>query len=207
MSMHKAFTIISAKRQGFTLIESLAVVSIIGILATITFYGISGYQKAARDTKRKSDVYALSQGFEARALDQTCSSPSDIGKYPDVAGSTSATVKWLSVNGDGGLKSDVSCNGFSSYLTTIPTDPQLGYDYFFNLNSLTAAYAAKTHYRIAASLEKNNVNSCAGDTVESNRWATVYGGVAYDCPTFNGSIHSQFSQDQNSRRYDYYVGK
>lgn len=191
-----------SKSRAFTLIESLAVVSIIGILATITFYGLSSYQRAARDATRKSDVFALSQGFEARFLDQTCGDQSQVGRYPNVITNPNATMMWLSVKG---LAKDSACNGFSSYLTVIPSDPQSSYDYYFNLNPSFAGFTVATHYRIAASLEKNNATSCTADTTESGRWVNTYGGISYDCPDLSPTVHAQFGNP--SRSYDYYFGK
>lgn len=186
------------KRKAFTLIESLAVVSIIGILATIVFYGIEGYQRTSRDTKRKSDLFAISQGFEARALDQTCSDRSQVGKYPNITSLPDATTRWQStvlLNTD----SESGCNGTftggaTPYLSLIPKDPSTGYAYYFNLN------ATATHYRLAASLEKGSAASCSADATESDRWKTISGN-AYDCPVANTDF------GVGHRAYDYYIGK
>jgi len=43
-------------KQGFTLIEMLVVISLIGILASIALVSFSSVQKQARDTTRKSDL-------------------------------------------------------------------------------------------------------------------------------------------------------
>lgn len=47
--MHKRFS-------GFTIVELLVVIVVIGILASITVVAYNGIQERARDTKRKSDV-------------------------------------------------------------------------------------------------------------------------------------------------------
>lgn len=188
-------------QSAFTLVESLAVISIIGILATIAFFGISSYEQTARDATRKSDLYAISQGFEARALDQTCNNQAAAGKYPSVA-TTPPDPKsaWLPVK-NLVTNSDSACNGSftATYLSLVPNDPQSGYAYYFTLDP------TGSHYRLAASLEKNNTNSCAADLNESSRWVSTYNGVAYDCPTLNASIHAQFGN--TARQYDYYIGK
>lgn len=49
---------------GFTLIEILVVVSIIGILASIALIGVDDARKKARDARRVSDLYQISQAIE-----------------------------------------------------------------------------------------------------------------------------------------------
>ena len=43
-------------KKAFTLVELLVVISIIGILATLTLASFTQAQKQARDTQRKSDI-------------------------------------------------------------------------------------------------------------------------------------------------------
>jgi prepilin-type N-terminal cleavage/methylation domain-containing protein len=45
-----------SKNKGFTLIEMLIVIAIIGILAGIVLTGVRGFQATARDTRRIGDV-------------------------------------------------------------------------------------------------------------------------------------------------------
>ncbi len=54
-------------KKGFTLIELLVVISIIGILASLTLVGVSGAQKQARDSQRKSDLGQYRIALEAYA--------------------------------------------------------------------------------------------------------------------------------------------
>ena len=51
-------------KAGFTLVELLVVISIIGILATITVLTFSGSQTKARDAKRKADIHAIQSALE-----------------------------------------------------------------------------------------------------------------------------------------------
>lgn len=55
------------KFKGFTLIEMLVVVSIIGILAALATVSFSSTQKQARDTQRKSDLKQYQNSLEAYA--------------------------------------------------------------------------------------------------------------------------------------------
>ena len=53
------------KRQsGFTIVELLIVIVVIGILATLVIVTFTGIQQKARDTKRKTDLGALQSTLE-----------------------------------------------------------------------------------------------------------------------------------------------
>jgi prepilin-type N-terminal cleavage/methylation domain-containing protein len=54
--------------SGFTIIELLVVISVIGILAGIAVITVPGYQQRTRDNQRKSDLSQLSAAFHAYAL-------------------------------------------------------------------------------------------------------------------------------------------
>lgn len=56
---------LAADRGGFTIVELLIVIVIIGILATLVIVTYNGIQQKARDTKRKTDVDALQGQLEA----------------------------------------------------------------------------------------------------------------------------------------------
>ena len=51
-------------RSGFTLLELLVVISIIGILIAIGSAAFSTAQKKGRDARRRADIKALQDGFE-----------------------------------------------------------------------------------------------------------------------------------------------
>lgn len=51
--------------RGFTLVEMLLVVAVIGIFATIAFASYSGAQKATRDAKRQAALNEIAAVFEA----------------------------------------------------------------------------------------------------------------------------------------------
>ena len=87
-------------KKGFTLIEMLVVISIIGILATLIFARLGSTEKAGRDTKRKSDLnqYRIAlQNFAA----------AHNGVYP--VGNNCAHTILATALGD--------------YLSVFPTDP------------------------------------------------------------------------------------
>lgn len=52
------------KRNGFTLLELLVVVAIIGLLASIVLVGVSKARANARDAKRQADIMSIVTGIE-----------------------------------------------------------------------------------------------------------------------------------------------
>ena len=50
--------------KGFTFIEMLIVVAIIGILASIILVGLSGFRNRGRDTRRIADLREVQNGLE-----------------------------------------------------------------------------------------------------------------------------------------------
>lgn len=62
-------------KKGFTLIEMLVVISIIGILAGLTLTGIGTARKNARDTQRKSDLQQYKVTLEAYATNNNSQYP------------------------------------------------------------------------------------------------------------------------------------
>lgn len=51
-------------RHGFTIVELLIVIVVIGILAAITIVSFNGVQQKARDTERKSDIGQFHKALE-----------------------------------------------------------------------------------------------------------------------------------------------
>ncbi len=95
---------LSVIRKGFTLIELMVVISIIGILVAI---GAVSYRKTyqlTRDSRRKADLAQIQQALESYRAEN--------GVYP-------STSSW---------KSALS----PTYINTIPTDPKTGDDYNYN---------------------------------------------------------------------------
>ena len=79
---------IRKKNSGFTIIELLIVIIVIGILATLVIVTYNGIQQKARDTKRKTDINAIQGQVEAYFAQN--------GKYPTLANVNDST--WRSTN-------------------------------------------------------------------------------------------------------------
>lgn len=68
------------KRRGFTIVELLIVIVVIGILAAISSFAYNGIQGRARDAKRQTDLASVLQGLELYYI--------DTGGYPNCSGGT-----------------------------------------------------------------------------------------------------------------------
>lgn len=56
---------LQSDRDGFTIVELLIVIVVIGILAALVIVTYNGIQQKARDTKRKTDIDAVQGQLEA----------------------------------------------------------------------------------------------------------------------------------------------
>src|SRR5690349_1798690 len=71
------------RHSGFTIVELLIVIVIIGILATLVIVTFSGVQQKARDSERKTDINAIAGQLEG--------SYAINGSYPTLAGLNDST--------------------------------------------------------------------------------------------------------------------
>ncbi len=77
--------------RGFTIVELLIVIVVIGILAALVVVTYNGIQQKARDTERKTDINALHGQFEAYQAQN--------GKYPTLANANDATFRAANLKG------------------------------------------------------------------------------------------------------------
>jgi type II secretion system protein G len=80
-----------AAAKGFTIVELLIVIVVIGILAALVIVTYNGIQQKARDTERKTDINALHGQFEAYQAQN--------GKYPTLANVNDATFRSTDLKG------------------------------------------------------------------------------------------------------------
>lgn len=95
----------SVNKKGFTLVELLVVITIIAILSVIGMAVFTGVQKNARDSRRKSDISAMSKALETK-FDQTT------GKYPTALANTDFSTGIIPDDPQG------STNPYKTTLTT-----------------------------------------------------------------------------------------
>jgi general secretion pathway protein G len=94
---------------GFTLLELLIVIVIIGILALLILPNIISAPAKANDTKRKTDLSAIQKALEAYFLDNNA--------YPPTGGVANVVL--------GGTNGPLTA-GTSPLMATVPTDPKKG---------------------------------------------------------------------------------
>lgn len=154
----------SAATNGFTLIEILVVMVIIGILAALSIGGFQSSQLKARDAKRKSDLKQITNALEFYR--------SDRGQYPESDGGQ--------IVGCGDIDNPVACtwgepwldeNG-TLYMSELPADPRS------NLAFAYVSDAEGSYYQVFARLENTLDYSIAKLEVDG---AEVPGNYGVQC--------------------------
>ncbi len=155
------------KNQGFTLLELLIVIVIIGILAVIIVPGLASGPQRARDAQRKADIRGIKNALETYYNDQTAG-----GKYPNIVSTTGITDDFtVFSDGTNGLKSVL----VTSYLPSMPQDPKNSgvFKYYYAQKDTTASSAI--------------VGTCLENTKDSTVGATAGYATPFATPTACGS--------------------
>lgn len=152
----KKFTIFhlpfSIYQRGFTLIEILVAVAIIGILSSFLMVNFISIRQRGRDSQRKSNLAQIQSALEIYR--------SDTGSYPSVQASyrlNTTTVCPAS-------QSFTNASGNTTYMQKIPCDPltlRSGTQTYYNLGNYYYYSNGRT-YTLAACLE--NANDSQGAT-------------------------------------------
>ncbi len=106
---------LSNKRtKGFTIVELLIVIVVIGILAAIVIVAYNGVQQRARDSRRQNDIQSLTQALELYYLDngKYPVSSGNAGTLPNAAWSTTADSSWQNL-----------VAFLKPYMGNVPSDP------------------------------------------------------------------------------------
>lgn len=104
-----------SQTHGFTIVELLIVIVIIGILATITVVAFNGVQDRAKFSGMQSDLKSITKALELYKIDN--------GQYPVTIGQASCTNNWC---GWDQVKGDNFIVGLSpKYIATLPQLPDI----------------------------------------------------------------------------------
>jgi general secretion pathway protein G len=127
------------KDKGFTLLELLIVIVIIGILALIIVPGLASGPKRARDATRKSDLRGVKNAMEAYYTDKSM--------YPAAPASGTTVAAFTGL----------SASLVAAYLPALPKDPKDTAPYQYQYSGKDAT---TTSYDLGACLE--NTGETAG---------------------------------------------
>lgn len=79
-------------QRGFTIVEIVIVITIMGILLTLAVVNLTSSQTSARDTERKNDVTAFATNLEAYYR-LGASGSGNTGRYPSTGITSNATTR------------------------------------------------------------------------------------------------------------------
>ena len=147
---------ISNKEQGFTIVELLIVIVVIGILAALVVTTFTGIQQKARNTERQTDIKAIHGQVEAYYAQN--------GRYPTLANMNDATFRSANMKGldDEALKDPKGAN-----------------------NTLAGAAAANVYSYAVTDSGGGACDNSTADCAEYTLTATYEGGGTFEKTNLN----------------------
>jgi type II secretion system protein G len=132
-------------QNGFTIVELLIVIVVIGILAAITIVAYNGAQQRARDASRTAAVKNVMKALELYRVDN--------GVYPSVG-----------TDGTGYALSTLSTALVPTYMKAIPSDPNTsGTNYqYVRSTAASGAYGIRISYEAKTACHDGVNNTSQG---------------------------------------------
>lgn len=170
--MKPVFSERSIRTNGFTIVELLVVVVILGILAAITIVAYSGIQDRARFSTMQSDLKTITKALE---LYKT-----DVGGYPITIGQSGCTYNWCGwdqATGDNFITGIAPT--YASKLPQLPTANAFDNTYLYQSNG--------THYQL---IRYNPAGLTTAEKTNNPLLATTngYNGIAWGYRTNTDNI-------------------
>lgn len=105
-------------KRGFTLIELIVVIAIIGVLLTISLAGIGNARVRSRDARRIADIRTIQSALEMHAFNDVSRS------YPPDSASKAITANYCNATAASASFGIYGNSCFTKYLTAVPKDPE-----------------------------------------------------------------------------------
>ncbi len=147
------------RSKGFTLVELLVVMSIIGVLAALAVGSFRTAQMRGRDATRKSDLKQISNALELFYA--------DYGKYPSASSGTISACSYNPTLGTGsscGWGTGEFTDGKTVYFKILPADPTDSYTYTYEI----VTGSSNQKYKLFARLENTEDQDCMDDNCAQN---------------------------------------
>jgi general secretion pathway protein G len=165
------------RNHGFTLLELLVVMVIIGLLAAIGIGGLISSQQKGRDARRKQDLESIKTALEVYY--------NDYGFYPQ--SSADGRIAGCGANADQPCDWGGPFQAAATYMVQLPQDPVDGKQYYYFYND------SNKSYQLYAELENKKDKDLQhyGKDADSGQvmiYDTACGGSACDCGEGSGSI-------------------
>src|SRR5882762_1814089 len=144
------------KQQGFTIVELLIVIVVIGILAGLVITTFTGIQQRARNTERQTDIKAIHGQVEAYYAQN--------GRYPTLTNLNDSTWRTANMKGldpealkdpKGSAQTLVAAPAASAYAYAVTASDGTACD---NSAKDCAQYTLTTTYEGGGTFAKSNLN-------------------------------------------------